>query len=351
MHAIRHHQFGGPEQLVLDELPDLDPAPGSVRIAVEASGVHLLDTTLRRGEAGPLPQPELPTVPGREVAGVIDRVGDGVDPGWLDSRVVVHLGQVPGGYAEQAVTAVDSLFAVPDHVAFPDAVAAVGTGRTALGVLELEPPAADDVVLVPSAAGGLGYLLAQAAVAAGATVVAAARGAVRTSALEELGVRLVVDYDDPGWVDLVRETVGRVSLVYDGVGGEVGRSALELLAPGGRMVMFGWSAGSPTQFDSGDVVRLGVSVSWSLGARMTALPGGIPGLAARSLARLATDGWRPLVTTYPLAQASRAHADLEGRRALGKVVLTTEPHRSRVTMNSVEPVGPIHHTGREEEER
>ena len=88
MHAIQLHAFGPPENLVLDELPDLTPGPGQVRIAVAASGVHLLDTTIRRGEPGPLPPPELPTVPGREVAGVVDDVGLDVDPGWLGTRVV-----------------------------------------------------------------------------------------------------------------------------------------------------------------------------------------------------------------------------------------------------------------------
>src|SRR5262245_22352845 len=161
MHAIRLHEFGPPDNLVLDELPDLTPGEGQVRIAVEASGVHLLDTTIRRGEPGPLPLPELPTIPGREVAGVVDQVGDGVDADWVGRRVVAHLGPVPGGYAEQAVTGVDLLFRVPDAVDLTEAVAAVGTGRTTLGIVELEPATAADVVLVPSAAGGIGWLLTQ----------------------------------------------------------------------------------------------------------------------------------------------------------------------------------------------
>ena len=279
--------------------PTSNPAPGQVRIAVEASGVHLLDTTIRRGEPGPLPLPELPTVPGREVAGVVDAVGPDTDRAWLGQRVVAHLGQVPGGYAEQAVTAVDKLFQVPDHVSFPDAVAAVGTGRTALGVVELEPPTADDVVLVPSAAGGLGWLLVQSALAAGATVVAAARGE-RTEALAGLGAHLVVDYAEPGWDEKVRAETGGVSLVYDGVGGEVGRQSLELLRPGGRLVMFGFSAGAPTQLTTDDLIGRGISAGWSLGARMVALPGGIPGLAGRALEKVASGEWRPLVSTFPL---------------------------------------------------
>ena len=322
MHAIRLHELGPASNLVLDDLPDLEPAAGQVRIAVEAAGVHLLDVSLRRGDEGtPIHLPELPTVPGREVAGVVDRVGAGVDTSWVGRRVVAHLGMVPGGYAEQAVTSPDKLFVVPEHVSFADAIAAVGTGRTALGVLELEPPAKEDVVLIPSAAGGLGWLLAQAASAVGATVVAAAGSADRVAALAPLGVDQVADYSEPGWAEQVRERTGGVSLVYDGVGGEVGREAFDLLRPGGRQVMFGFSAGAPTEFTSSDVVERGVTVGWSLGPRMMALPGGIPGLAGRALERVAAGDWRPLVTTYPLAEAGRAHADLEQRRALGKVVL------------------------------
>lgn len=325
MHAIRHHRFGPPEVLAIDEVPDLAPTAGQVRIRVAASGVHLLDCSLRRGEGGgPLPPPELPTIPGREVAGTVDDVGDGVDAGWVGRRVVAHLGLVPGGYATQAVTEPDRLFAVPDHVDLAEAVAAVGTGRTARGILELEQSGPDDVVLVPSAAGGVGWLLVQIALLRGATVVAAAGGPSRTARLAELGAHLVVDYAEPSWTDRVRDAVGDVTLVLDGVGGAVGRSCLELLRPGGRHVMFGYSAGAPTAFDQDDVAGRSIAVSWNLGPRMAALPGGIPGLAARSLDALRDGNWRPLVTTYALEEAARAHADLEGRRPLGKVVLTSE---------------------------
>lgn len=327
MRAIRLLEFGPATNLVLDDLPDLAPTAGQVRIAVEASGVHLVDTSLRRGESGPMPPPDLPTIPGREVAGAVDLAGAGVDDSWLGRRVVAHLGMVPGGYAEQAVTAVGSLFPVPDDVSLPDAVAAVGTGRTALGVLELEPPGKDDVVLVPSAAGGLGWLLVQAARAAGATVVAAAGGPERVAALSALGADLVADYSDPRWYEEVRARTDGVTLVYDGVGGDVGRHCLELLRPGGRLVMFGFSAGKPTRFGTDDVVSRAITVGWSLGPSMQALPGGIAGLAARALRRVGAGEWQPLVTTYPLAEAAAAHADLEGRRALGKVVLLTERGR------------------------
>jgi NADPH2:quinone reductase len=321
MRAIRLHQFGPAENLVAEDLPDLTPESGQVRIAVEACGVHLLDTTLRWGQPGPMPAPELPTIPGREVAGVVDAVGSEVSVHWLGQRVVAHLGLVPGGYASQAVTDSSRLFALPDGVDFPDAIAAVGTGRTALGILETEPVTADDTVLIPSAAGGLGWLLAQSARDTGATVVALAGGPGKVGRLETLGLAHALDYTDEGWDEGVRAAVGEASLVYDGVGGDVGRRALELLGPGGRLVMFGYSAGAPTDFTTADVVERGLTVSWSMGARMLALPGGIPGLASRSLERVATGRWSPLTTTYPLDEAARAHTDLESRGVVGKVVL------------------------------
>jgi NADPH2:quinone reductase len=137
--------------------------------------------------------------------------------------------------------------------------------------------------------------------------------------VKDLGADLVLDYHKGGW----EEGLDRpLTLIYDGVGGAVGRSALERLARGGRLVMFGMSSGTPTAFDQDDVVQLGVSVSWCLGPRMAALPGGIPGLASRAMHQLASGTWQPLVSSYPLAEAARAHADLEQRRAVGKVMLT-----------------------------
>jgi NADPH2:quinone reductase len=87
--------------------------------------------------------------------------------------------------------------------------------------------------------------------------------------------------------------------------------------------MFGYSSGSPTRFDTDDVVARSLSVSWRLGPAMAALPGGFHGLAARALDGLDAGTWRPLHTAYPLEEAARAHADLEARRTVGKVVLVS----------------------------
>ena len=133
MHAIRLHAFGPAANLRYEEVDDPRPGPGQARIAVAACGVHLIDTALRAGRPmGPLPLPELPTIPGREVAGVVDAVGPKVDEQWVGRRVVAHLGPASGGYAELAVRETEALRALPDGLADDAAVAMIGTGRTAL---------------------------------------------------------------------------------------------------------------------------------------------------------------------------------------------------------------------------
>ena len=147
MWAIRQYEFGGPSTLRYESVPDPVPGPDEVLIRVEACGVHLIDASLRAGvQPGP-PLPVLPYVPGREVAGV--EVASG-------RRVVAHLGPDGGGYASLAVVRESALHDVPPSLSFAAAVALVGTGRTALAILEDAAIVPSDVVLIPGAAGGLG---------------------------------------------------------------------------------------------------------------------------------------------------------------------------------------------------
>ena len=120
MHAVRLHEFGPAGNLRYERVADPRPGPGQVRIAVRVAGVHVLDTHIRAGErAGPFPPPELPAIPGREVAGVVDAVGPGADDAWMGRRVVAHLGQASGGYAEPSGTSMRAerpmLFQSIDH--------------------------------------------------------------------------------------------------------------------------------------------------------------------------------------------------------------------------------------------
>ena len=209
------------------------------------------------------------------MAGVVDAIGSEVPPEWLGRRVVAHLGMVPGGYASQAVTDPGKLFALLDGVDFPDAIAAVGTGRTAVGVLESEPVGPTDTVLIPSAREGwVGS--GPGCEDAGATVVALAGSREKVERLRTLRAvaRRGLQPGRLGQGEHVTRSARPASSMTGWVATSgVGRSSS--LGPGGRLVMFGYSAGEPTEFTTADVIERGLTVSWSLGARMLALPGGI----------------------------------------------------------------------------
>ena len=324
MHVIRQYEFGGPGVLRHEEVRDLEPASGQVRIAVNAMGVHLIDASIRGGEGfGSLPVPTLPMTPGREVAGLIDRIGEGVEQTWLGKRVVVHLGAASGGYAEQALAPVNAIHMVPGAMPCATAVAAIGTGRTAVGILDQAPIGADDVVIIPSAAGGLGSALVQAARNAGAFVVGLAGGPVKFDVVSKLGADAVVDYLQPDWESQLRAALGDriTTLVYDGVAGDVGRAAYALLGEGGRLVQFGWSSHDPATYD--DPER---PVQPVLGPTMMARPGGLRSLEAEALAKAADGTVVPLVySTFPLSQAAEAHRAMEARETFGKVILVPDP--------------------------
>jgi NADPH2:quinone reductase len=324
MHAIRLHAFGPAANLRYEEVDDPRPGPGQARIAVAASGVHLIDTVLRAGRPmGPLALPELPTIPGREVAGTIDAVGPEVDEQWVGRRVVAHLGPASGGYAELAVRETEALHALPDGLADDAAVAMIGTGRTALAILEVAALTADDVVLVTAAAGGLGSLLVQAARDAGATVAGVAGGPAKVQRVAQLGATVAVDYSAPDWSGAAREALdGReVTVALDGVGGALGRGALELLGAGGRLVLFGFSSGEPTELSAGDLLARGITATAGIGARIAQRPGGLRDLEEQALAAAADGHLVPVVQRFALAQAAAAHEAIEGRATVGKTVL------------------------------
>jgi NADPH2:quinone reductase len=329
MYAIRQYEFGDPGTLRHEHVDDPVAGPGQLRIKVHAAGVHLIDTAIRAGAATghPFAKPELPMTPGREVAGTVDQVGPGVDPAWIGRRVVTHLGIASGGYAELAVREADAVHPIPDGVDARAAVAMIGTGRTAIGILDRAALSGDDVVLVTAAAGGIGELLVQAAHHAGATVIGVAGGPAKADRVGKLtsGV-IAVDYHLPDWAEQLRAALaGRtVTVGFDGVGGAAGRAALELLGPGGRHIMFGWSSGEPTALSAADIVRAGITVTAALGPVLTSRAGGLRGLETAALEAITEGRLVPSTQGYPLAEAAQAHDDLEHRRTTGKVVLLTD---------------------------
>ncbi|MFD7441553.1 zinc-binding dehydrogenase [Streptomyces sp. NPDC059909] len=329
MHAIRLHAFGPAENLTYETVDDPEPGPGQVRIAVAAAGVHLLDAALREGDTGPYPTPvDLPTIPGREVAGTVDRIGEGTDESWLGKRVVAHLGMAPGGYAELATTDAGRLHEIPARVDEAEAVAMIGTGRTTLGILQFADLGPDAVAIVPAAAGGIGTLLVQYAKNAGATVIGLAGGPEKVARVTANGADLAVDYTLPDWPEHVRAHLGdrRATVVFDSVGGDTGRAAVGLLGKGGRHLVFGWSSqgireGSALTFTDEELTARGITSESVLGPAMLDRAGGLRALETRSLAETAAGRLRPAVQRFPLAEAAAAHRALETRGTIGKVVL------------------------------
>lgn len=336
MHAIRLHAFGPAENLTYEKTEDPEPGAGQVRIAVEAAGVHLIDTAVRSGVQGPLPRlPELPTVPGREVAGTVESLGPDTDPSWLGKRVVAHLGFAPGGYAELAVVDAARLHAIPPNLDAAQAVAMIGTGRTTLGILNFTEVTPETIAIVPAAAGGIGTLLVQYVKHRGGTVVGLAGGPAKTALVEANGADLALDYQDPAWPERAREFLDglgrRATVLYDGVGGAATAAALDLLGPGGHHVVFGWSdqgigpGGGPQFLDEAERDRRGIVQEEVLGPAMMRKAGGgdnpVRTLELAALDLAARGVLTPAVHRFPLADAAAAHRALETRGTTGKVIL------------------------------
>ncbi|WP_031169787.1 zinc-binding dehydrogenase [Streptosporangium roseum] len=326
MRAVVLHVFGPAENLRYETVPDPVPGPGEVRVSVRAAGVHQIETAMREGlEIGP-PLPELPAIFGGEVAGVVESVGPDVDEGWIGAEVVTAQGR-PGGYAELAVADVSSLHRIPAGLGYEAAVTMVVTGTTTVGLLDIADLTSDDVVLITSAAGGIGRLVVQFARRLGATVIGAAGGPAKAAAVRELGADIAVDYNLPDWAATVRDALGGsgVTVVLDGVEGGKGRAAFGLLAEGGRYITIGAASREAFRPDEAELKERGVRFTDAL---MLLLEGQDAAAdEARALAAAAGGVLLPAFQTFPLSQAAAAHAALESRATTGKVVLVPDTHR------------------------
>jgi len=261
--------------------------------------------------------PALPAILGNGVGGTVAEAGDGVDPGLVGRRVVASLNGT-GGYASRAVTDAARLLDVPAGVALRDAVALLADGRTALSLAELAGLRAGETVLVEAAAGGVGTLLVQLARNAGARVVGLARGERKLGIVKDLGADVAVDYGDSDWPRLARDAVGAVDVVFDGVGGEIGRAAFGLLRPGGRFCPFGMASGS----FAGVTGELASTRQVTVRAGFGADPAKLREFARTALAEAAAGRIRPVIgQEVELPRAADAHAAIEARATIGKTLL------------------------------
>ncbi|MGW6930685.1 zinc-binding dehydrogenase [Lentzea sp. NPDC054927] len=323
MRAVRVHEFGGPEALRVDEVPEPVAGPGQVVVGLAVADVILLDTLLRRGWGGEFFPRHPPYVPGGGGAGHVLSVGEGVDPAWLGRHVV---GRGPSGYAEQVVFAADEIVEVPEGLSSIEATAMLHDGATAVLLSRRTKIAEGDWVLVAAAAGGAGSLLVQLMRDAGARVVAAARGERKLALARELGAELTFDYSVDGWQDRVREATGGVgeaagvSVAFDGAGGPLGKAVFETVATGGTFVTYGSSDGF-ADIDPDVAAAAGVHVDNVLGAGAPD-PATVREVLTEALTLAAAGRIRPVIgATYPLAEAEKAHRSLEERATLGKSLL------------------------------
>ncbi|MBE1586370.1 NADPH2:quinone reductase [Nonomuraea angiospora] len=303
-------RYGGPEALVVEEVPDPVAGPGQVLVEVSVAGITFVETQVRANR-GPR-QAELPAILGNGVAGTVAATGEGVDPALTGTPVVSTLGG-HGGYAELAVASADDLIPIPGGLSPEFAVALLADGRTAVGLARAAAPEPGEWVLVEAAGGGVGSLLVQLATAAGARVVGAASSAAKRDLAASLGAELTVDYTDPGWTRLVRDATGGLDLVFDGVGGQVGAAAQGLLKDGGRLSVYGMAGGPMTTPEP----RV-TAVAWPQADMRE--------LARQALTLAAAGRLRPTVgATYPLESAAEAHATIEARAVTGKSLLVLRP--------------------------
>ncbi len=312
MHAIAFERNGGPEVLEYKEVPDPEPGEGQVLVEVAAVGVNYRDVYEREGNGY---GSEPPAVIGVEGAGRIADTGERV--AWV---------AVPGSYAERVAAARERLVPVPDGVSPELGAATLLQGMTAHYLaFDSYPIEQGDWVLVHAAAGGVGLLLTQLAKLRGGRVIATTSSAEKAALAREAGADEVIEYE--GFADKVRELTGGegVAAVYDGVGKATFLDGFKALRPFGRMINYGSASGRPDPLNVGMLSPAGsLYVQRPTLATYTRTPELLRERAGAVFELVAAGDLKIRIgKRYALADARRAHEDLEGRKTTGKLVLVT----------------------------
>ena len=326
MHAIEVAETGGPGVLRYVDAPEPAPGPGEVLIKAEAIGVNYIDTYFRSG----LYPRALPFIPGLEVCGTVVDVGEGTSGLVAGDRVITCTAS--GAYAEFCTAPALLTAKVPDPMTPEVAAAALLKGLTAHYLLtSVHPVRRGDTVLVHAGAGGVGLIVTQWARLLGARVITTVSTPEKARMSRRAGADEVLSYPgpDPGsaaaFGQRIRELTGGdgVVAVYDGVGATTFDASLASLAVRGTLALFGAASGPVPPVDpqrlnaAGSVfltrpslahfIRTGEEFTWRTGELFDAIAAG--GIAVDISGR------------YPLADAARAHEDLQGRRTTGSIVL------------------------------
>ena len=320
MKAIRVHATGGPEVLRLEEVPVPVPGAGQIVIRVEAAGVNFVDVYHRTG----LYPVALPFTLGREAAGVVERVGEGVGTCRPGDRVASE--SLIGGYAEYALAAAERVVPLPREVSSRVGAAVILQGLTAhFLATSTYPLRPDDTCLVHAAAGGVGQLLVQCAKLRGATVIATVGSAEKAEIARARGADHVILYREKDFrEEVMRLTGGRgVDVVYDAIGKDTIARSIRSLRRRGLCINYGGASGLVRSIEPLELGEAG-SVFFTRPhlADYIASPEELAWRAGDLFA-----AWREgkLVVTvdreFPLAEAGAAHRYLEGRKTKGKLLL------------------------------
>ena len=318
MKAIRVYEFGGPEVLRFEDLPDPKPAPGEVVVSVKAAGVNPVDTYIRAGTYAF--KPSLPYTPGMDAAGVVEAIGQGVSRVKAADRVYTA-GTLTGAYAQKATCNEGQVFPLPQKISFSQGAGVYVPYATAYrAIFQIGQARAGETLFVHGASGGVGIACVQIARAAGMTVIGTAgtqKG--RELALRE-GAHHVLDHRSPDYLEQLRSLTGGkgVDIILEMLANVNLGKDLPLLAPRGRAVVIG-SRGA-VEINPRDLMGRDASIrAMSL---LVAPPADLASIHSALYAGLENGTLRPVVgQEIPLAEASRAQKAVMEPGAHGKIVL------------------------------
>ena len=311
MKAIQIEEFGGPEVLQHVELPDPNPKLGEVVLNVKRSGVNFADTHASRNDY--LAEQTLPLIPGAEAAG---QLNDG-------RRVVALLGS--GGYAEKVAVPEAQLIELPDGVDYDQAAGGLLQGLTALALVHrCARIESGETIVIEAAAGGTGTLAVQIAKRAGARVIGLASSEEKRELVQNLGADATVDSRAEDLGAAIREANDgqRIDAVLHMSGGAAFDAELGVLAPLGRMVVFGIASREQRDVSTAALLRGSKSVIGFWLAHLLGRPDLLVPMIGELLSMIAAGELTVTIgEVYPLSEAARAHEDLIARRTSGKLLL------------------------------
>lgn len=320
-HAIRFHETGTPDVLKYEAVELPPPGPGEARVRHSAIGVNFIDTYHRTG----LYKVPLPSGIGKEAAGVVEAVGEGVTAVAPGDRVVYCDGPL-GGYASERNMPANVLVKLPQSVSEQHIAAGFLRAMTVEYLLNRTYACkAGDTILFHAAAGGVGLIAAQWCRAIGVNMIGTVGSDEKGRLALAHGCTHVINYNSENFVERVKEITGgkKVPVVYDSVGKDTWPASLDCLQPLGLMVSFGNSSGPVTGVDLGILAAKGsLYVTRQTLMAYTANRSTMEAMAGNVFAMM-SDGKIDLAArqTYSLADAAQAHRDMEARRTVGGVIL------------------------------